>query len=84
MAEHGPTEEEMFRVKGQQRGELRLGLAEATARMSRLATSELRGRVISTTDSLARIDAVSPNDVQALAESMLQVPKHSAVVTARS
>lgn len=84
LAISGPTEEEMARTKGQERGGLQLGLAETTSRMSRLANAELRGRLIPTPDALARIDAVQPEDVRALAARMLQAPRHTVVVTART
>ena len=74
----------MARTKGQERGGLQLGLADITARMSRLATAELRGRLIPTPDALARIDVVEPEDVRALAQRMLDAPRHTVVVTART
>ena len=84
LAATGPTQAEMTRTKGQERGGLQLGLAETTARMSRLANADLRGRLIPTPDALARIDAVQAEDVQALAARMLEVPRHTVVVTSRS
>ncbi len=82
IAEFGPTDEEILRAQGQERGALKLGLADPTARMSRLARSELRGRFRSTTAALEWINGVTAKDVQDLALNMLQVPRHRALVTA--
>jgi predicted Zn-dependent peptidase len=68
VAEHGLTDEELARGKGQVRGSLVLGLEDTGSRMSRLGKSELvYGELLSVDDILARVAAVTPDDVRAVA-----------------
>lgn len=68
VATHGITAEELERGRGQSRGALVLGLEDTSARMSRLAKSELvHDELPSVDELLARIDAVTLDDVNALA-----------------
>ena len=63
MAEHGITDEEVARGKGQLRGGLVLGLEDTGSRMSRIGKGELvYGEVLSVDEVLARIDAVTPDE----------------------
>jgi predicted Zn-dependent peptidase len=81
LAEHGLTEEEVARGKGQLRGGLVLGLEDSVARMSRVAKSELlHGDMPSIDELLARIDAVEPDEVHHLARTLLRGPQSLAVV----
>ena len=76
MGEHGPTAEELERAKGQLSGNLVLGLEDTGSRMSRLGMSELvHGELLSIEDSLARINAVTAADVQAIAAELAARPR---------
>jgi predicted Zn-dependent peptidase len=76
MGEFGPTEEEMTRAKGQLSGGLVLGLEDTGSRMSRLGMAELvHGELLSIDDSLARINAVTSAQVQAIAAELAQRPR---------
>ncbi len=83
LAAHGPTEEELARVKGQVRGATTLRLEEMTSRMWRLAEAELMGQIVTVTDAIARIDGVEARDVQEMAARMVAAPRREAVVTAK-
>jgi predicted Zn-dependent peptidase len=75
VAADGITSEELDRAKGQARGSLALGLEDTGARMSRLGKSELaHGEVLSVDETLARIDAVSMDDVRDIASDVLGQP----------
>lgn len=81
VAEHGLTDEEVTRGKGQLRGGLVLGLEDTGSRMSRIGKSELvYGDHITVTDLLGRIDAVTPEQIRALAGDLLDQPMCLAVV----
>lgn len=68
VAANGITEEELERGKGALRGGLVLGLEETNARMTRIAKGELLyGEYMSLDDTLSKIDAVSIEDIKALA-----------------
>lgn len=81
VAASGITDEELARGKGHMRGGLVLGLEDPSARMSRLAKAELvYGELPSIDELLARIDAVTLDDVRELAAQVLSVPPALAVV----
>ncbi|TKG62596.1 M16 family metallopeptidase [Prauserella endophytica] len=75
VAEDGLTEAEVARAKGQLRGGLVLGMEDTASRMTRLGKNELNyGHYLSVTDTVARIDAVTAEDVAALARALLRRP----------
>ncbi len=77
----GITEEEIVLGKGQMRGGLVLGLEDTGSRMSRLGKSELvHERLMSVDEVLGRIDAVTVDDIQAVAQEILRRPMTLAVV----
>ena len=81
VAEHGLTDEELARGKGQVRGSLVLGLEDTGSRMSRIAKAELvYGDLMSVDDVLAEVAAVTPDDVRELARELLTSPLSLAVV----
>jgi len=66
---------EIERGKGQLRGGLVLGLEDTGSRMSRLGKSELvYGELLTVDEVIARIDAVTVDDVQAVAFELLRGP----------
>jgi predicted Zn-dependent peptidase len=77
----GLTDEELDRGKGQLRGSIVLGLEDPSSRMSRLGKSELVYPALEAVDEiLAEIDAVTHDDVRAVAAEVLGLPKALAVV----
>jgi predicted Zn-dependent peptidase len=77
----GVTEREVAVAKGHIRGETALSLEDSAARMSRVARSELlHGEVIDVDDLLARIEAVTADDVDRVAARVLGVEPVLAVV----
>jgi len=73
VAAEGLSEAEVARAKGQLRGALVLGMEDTASRMSRLGKNELNyGRHLSVEDNLARIDAVTGDEVAALARTLLR------------
>ncbi|OQO94985.1 M16 family metallopeptidase [Saccharomonospora piscinae] len=75
LARHGLTDAEVVRAKGQLRGGLVLGLEDTASRMVRLGKNELNyGRYQSVGETVARIDAVTGDDVAELARSLLRRP----------
>ena len=70
LAENGPTEAELLRVRGQVRGGVALGLEDNWSRMMRLGRSELVGRYKSVDESLEAIEAVTADEVAALAREL--------------
>jgi predicted Zn-dependent peptidase len=80
-AAHGLTDEEVRRAKGQLRGSLVLGLEDTGSRMSRLGKGELvHGELLEVDEVLARIDAVTPDDVRAVAADVLTRPLSLGVI----
>jgi predicted Zn-dependent peptidase len=78
---HGLTDEELERGKGQMRGQLVLGLEDPASRMSRLGKSDLvYDRLQPVDEILAKIDAVTHDDVREIAGLILGRPKTLAVV----
>ncbi len=81
VAEHGITDAELARGTGQLRGGLVLGLEDTGSRMSRLAKGELvYGELPSIDELLARIGAVTLDDVRAVAGELLAAAPTLAVV----
>ena len=81
VAERGLSDEEFVRGRGQLRGNLVLGLEDSSARMSRIAKADLvHGELLSLDEMLARIDAVTLDDVRALAGELLAASPALAVV----
>src|SRR6516164_644985 len=79
--EDGLTDAELARGKGQVRGSIVLGLEDPSSRMSRLGKSELvYPRLEPVDEVLASIDAVTHDDVRAVAAEILARPKALAVV----
>ncbi len=77
----GLTHAELARGKGQVRGSIVLGLEDPSSRMSRLGKSELvYPRLDPVDEVLASIDAVTHDDVRAVAAEILARPKALAVV----
>ncbi|RCG32517.1 insulinase family protein [Sphaerisporangium album] len=75
------TEEEIARGKGQMRGGLVLGLEDTGSRMSRIGKSELvYDTLMSVDEVLARIEAVTPEEVDAIAREILSQPMTLAVI----
>ncbi|RYB95466.1 insulinase family protein [Nocardioides oleivorans] len=81
VAEHGLTEEEVERGKGQLKGGLVLGLEDSGSRMSRIGKAELVHDDLLTIDEVvARIEAVTLDDVSRLARELFSQPELLAVV----
>jgi predicted Zn-dependent peptidase len=77
----GLTGAEIARGKGQLRGGLVLGLEDTGSRMVRIGKSELNyGAHLTVDEQLAMIDAVTADDVAALAAQLLRRPASAAVV----
>ncbi|GII33287.1 M16 family metallopeptidase [Planotetraspora mira] len=77
----GITAEEIARGKGQMRGGLVLGLEDTGSRMSRIGKSELvYEELMSVDEVLARIEAVTPDDLAAVAGDILNRPLTLAVI----
>ncbi|MFG1873790.1 M16 family metallopeptidase [Sphaerisporangium sp. NPDC049003] len=75
------TEDEIGRGKGQMRGGLVLGLEDTGSRMSRIGKSELVYDTLMPVDEvLARIDAVTPEEVDSVAREILSQPMTLAVI----
>jgi predicted Zn-dependent peptidase len=80
-AAEGITEAEVRRAKGSLRGGTVLGLEDTASRMNRLGRSELdHGRQRTLEQSLAKIDAVTVEEVAALANDLLTQDLTAAVV----
>ncbi|MDQ2813515.1 MAG: insulinase family protein [Actinomycetota bacterium] len=81
VVEGGLTDAELDRGKGQVRGSIVLSLEDPSSRMSRLGKSELvYPRLEPVDEVLAAIDAVSHDDIRAVAAEILTRPKALAVV----
>jgi len=74
------TQEELNDTKEQLKGRILLGLETSTARMMRMARSEMNyGRQISEKELIRRIDAVSPADIHGVAQRSLDAGDLSVV-----
>jgi predicted Zn-dependent peptidase len=81
VVEGGLTDAELARGKGQVRGSIVLGLEDPSSRMSRLGKSELvYPRLEPVEEVLTAIDAVTHDDIRAVAAEILTLPKALAVV----
>jgi predicted Zn-dependent peptidase len=81
VVDKGLTDAELDRGKGQVRGGMVLGLEDPSSRMTRLGKSELVYPDLEPVDELiAAIDAVTHDDVRAIAAEILTRPKVLAVV----
>jgi predicted Zn-dependent peptidase len=81
VADKGLTAEEIARGKGMVKGSYVLGLEDTGSRMSRLAKSELLYGDLMTVDQLlGRVDAVTADEVGAIATELLAQPMSLAVV----
>ncbi|GAA1920974.1 pitrilysin family protein [Nocardioides hwasunensis] len=81
VAAEGLTEEELERGKGQLKGGLVLGLEDSGSRMSRIGKTELVDEELLTIDEVvARIEAVTLEDVARLADELFTQPELLAVV----
>ena len=77
----GITEAELVRGQGQLRGGLILGLEDSASRMSRLGKAELvYDELLSLDEVLARLDAVTLDDVRRLAAELFSGPEVLALV----
>ena len=78
VAAHGVTDEEIARGKGMLKGSLVLGLEDTGSRMSRLGKGELLYDELLTVDEiLARVDAVTPDEIRAVAGEVLSGRRRS-------
>jgi predicted Zn-dependent peptidase len=81
VARGGITAEELSRGKGQLAGALVLGLEDTGSRMSRLGKAELvYGELLTVDELLARIDAVTLEQVHDVAETVLSAEQTLAVI----
>jgi predicted Zn-dependent peptidase len=81
VAAHGVTATELARGKGMVKGSYVLGLEDTGSRMSRLAKSELvYGDLMPVDELLSHVDAVTVDEVNALAADLLGRPMSLAVV----
>ncbi|ATL72109.1 insulinase family protein [Nocardia terpenica] len=75
VAADGISDAECARAKGSLRGGLVLGLEDSGSRMNRIGRSELSyGNHRSVSETLARIDAVTTDEVSAVARTLLSRP----------
>jgi predicted Zn-dependent peptidase len=81
VAAEGLTAEEVARARGQLKGGMVLGLEDTGSRMSRLGKSELSfGEYLSVREVLDRLDAVSEDEVRAVAAHLFSQETCLAVV----
>lgn len=81
IAERGVSEAECVRAKGSLRGGLVLGLEDSASRMNRIGRSELNyGDHRSVSETLARIEAVTTDEVATVARTLLTRPCAATVV----
>ncbi len=83
VAEHGATEAELARAKGQMRGQTMLGYEGPVSRMSRLGSNALVGDDRSLNDLLDGYDAVDAADLQRVAADLFTQRPVLAVVGPR-
>jgi predicted Zn-dependent peptidase len=81
MADRGVGADELERAKGSVRGSLALALEDANSRMGRLGRQTVTGsELLSTGERMARIDAVTADDVRDLAREVLTRPRVATVL----
>lgn len=81
VVEHGLSDEEIRRGKGQMRGGVVLGQEDTGARMSRIAKGELlHGELPSVDEILDRVDAVTSDQIRELADEILRDEPTYAVI----
>jgi predicted Zn-dependent peptidase len=81
VADRGITAEELERGKGQLRGSFVLGLEDTGSRMSRIGKSELvYDTLLSVDEIIARIDAVTLDDVREICRDVLGRPMTLTVI----
>ncbi|WP_019876505.1 M16 family metallopeptidase [Sporichthya polymorpha] len=81
VAAHGITPEELDRARGQLKGNFVLGMEDTGSRMGRLGKSELvYGELLPVDEILDRVDAITLDDVAALAADLLDRPETLAVI----
>ena len=81
IVDHGLTDVELDRGKGQVRGGIVLGLEDPSSRMTRLGKSELVYPELQPVDDvLAAIDSVTHDDIRSVAGDILTRPKALSVV----
>ncbi len=80
-AKDGIDDEELERAKGQLRGSIVLALEDSGSRMSRIGKADLlHGEVVGLDEAVARVDAVTRDDVHELASLLLTADPALAVV----
>ena len=78
LAEHGPTQEELERVREQAKANLLMGTESIQSRMSQLGTSTLLyGRVREVDELVERYDAVTREQLRDLAAELFQMDRAS-------
>lgn len=81
VADHGLTDDEIRRGKGQVRGATVLGQEDTGARMTRIAKSELNADPLLSIDNLlTRVDDVTSDDIRSVASDLLTAPATLAVI----
>ncbi len=81
VASRGMSDDEVERGRGQLRGSIVLGLEDSGSRMSRIAKADLvHGELLSIDEVLARVSAVTPDQVRELAAELLVAAPSLAVV----
>jgi predicted Zn-dependent peptidase len=81
VADEGLTDIEVERGKGMLKGAVVLGLEDTGSRMSRLGKGELLyDELLSVDEVLRRVDAVTPEQVRAVADTLLHRPMSLAVI----
>lgn len=81
VADRGVEPDELERAKGSVRGSLALALEDANSRMARLGRQTVTGsELLSTGERMARIDAVTADDVRDLAREVLTRPRVATVL----
>jgi predicted Zn-dependent peptidase len=81
MADHGPTDAELARAKAVARAQMLMGLEAPSARAeARVSQVLMRDRLVSFDEIRARLDAVTAEDVQAIARGALAGPACAAAI----
>ncbi|GBD85109.1 peptidase M16 inactive domain protein [bacterium BMS3Abin02] len=81
VARNGVTDEELARAKGGMRGSMALALEDPNSRMVRLGKEEIAGMEhLSVDQRIARLNAVTADDVHEVAEVVLTGPRTLGVV----